>query len=227
MTISKLKLKVDALNLPFSPSDYTRYKLGNWTWSVFEILSWWPYYEHKAFRMTAATLISPWFNSLCVYWQHCTPVRLLYDVLFFNCSVMLLSNIALLNNSLIVLCVYTFFHNSKKSSLEQKACFILLNSMVWGIMLIEGIKSFDLSSDTLILHYHYYKSMVGQIEILKMPLPASYGIVRIKSGIRREITPMIHCYYGDVLDYYKEFSWNYSLFYKLCFLASCFEVSSK
>lgn len=119
---------------------------------------------------------------------------------------MLLSNIALLNNSLIVLCVYTFFHNSKKSSLEQKACFILLNSMVWGIMLIEGIKSFDLSSDTLILHYHYYKSMVGQIEILKMPLPASYGIVRIKSGIRREITPMIHCYYGDVLDYYKEFS---------------------
>ena len=43
--------------------------------------------------------------------------------------------------------------------------------------------------------------MVGQTKILIMPLPASDGVVRIKSGIRREITPMIHYYYGDVLDY--------------------------
>lgn len=69
-----------------------------------------------------------------------------------------------------------------------------------------SIKLFDLSTDALNLYYHYYKSMVGHIEILMMSLPASYGILRVKSGIRREITPMIHYYYGHVLDYYKEFS---------------------
>lgn len=68
------------------------------------------------------------------------------------------------------------------------------------MLMIHGrcsINPFDILIDALIIYYHYSKTRVGQIEGLMMPLPAFYGILRIKAGIRKEITSMLHYYYED------------------------------
>lgn len=98
----------------FSPSSYSRYKLDKWTWIVLEILNQWPSStECKASWMTAATSISLWLNSLCIYCQPCTAASYYMLIHSLIVPVTQLSAIVSYNNLLIVLCVCTFFHNSE------------------------------------------------------------------------------------------------------------------